>query len=374
MTQQLVFRAPTNGANKLVFEGPLLTGTTYTKTLSTTQANGNASVALLKSHIVALALSTIQHSTVLVNKSALVLKATVQAAAMSLQTGTTLAGALATTVQSTTSSVSRRVGLVRTGVQSAVASLARQFTSGSSHTTYTAVLTTTQNATASVSKGIQTIKSFTQSAFASAVLNFQSGSAHVITMTLSTVQQSLGSSTITKIFGGLHAGIGNVLLKFTAVGSTLINHALFSGTGPGSFPSKLIKDRFLDHWFRSTPWVKPTQKWWALFTSAPAFDGTGAQEVAAFGYVRVELDAGDANYSAEITPAGSGSAQLISNAVLIQFGEILADYGRIVGVGCFDAAIGGNLEGFALLDSPFNVLAGDAPPYFPPGMLKIQVL
>lgn len=163
-----------------------------------------------------------------------------------------------------------------------------------------------------------------------------------------------------------HPGTGAIVSAATVVGLGLITQrALFpSGGADTSFLTNYTKDRLIGHMWGSFVWTKPTQIWWGLLLTAPGALA-GGTEVSGLGYGRVALFPADTNY------AQSGG--LTSNLKFIQWPVVAGDWGTIVGVGRYDVATGGNLEGGVLLQMPITVLAGDPSPAFPLGMLTIQI-
>jgi len=368
MTTFFVFRAAKNGS-AVVFEKALLTGTTYNLTLTTTQSSVTT-MTLIKARVVLLTLTTIQQSSAGLTKLLSITRSATQAVTTTLITATTL-NSFGMAVQNSVTTLTKQLNFVRSATQSTVTTLARVFKSGAAGSTFFITLSATQNSVGSVTKGIQTIKNTAQSSVTSLIRLFTSGGVKVIFMTLTTVQKSVTSVVVSKILGGLNSGLGAALLLFTGSAKTPINTAFLSGTGPGSFLTTYLKDTFFGHWFRTATWAKPTQAWWALFTVAPAPDGTGGVEVTGAGYLRVQVNPADSNYSAPTTP--SGTLRVLTNAVTIQFPQVLGDWGQIVGAGRFDSAVNGNLEGFTLITTPTYVKAGDSPPSFPPGSLTITI-
>jgi hypothetical protein len=95
----------------------------------------------------------------------------------------------------------------------------------------------------------------------------------------------------------------------------------------------------------------PATLYAVAFTVAPTAAGGGTQWADA-GISRVAMTANTTNFP-------TATAALISNATAIAFGTPLAN-ATIVGVGWFDASVGGNMLDYGDFDSPKAALAGVA--------------
>lgn len=103
----------------------------------------------------------------------------------------------------------------------------------------------------------------------------------------------------------------------------------------------------------------------ALWTVAPAADGTGGTEVTGFGYARQLTDP-----TADWTRTG----QVIDNDNLIDFtGPSGGDWGDIVAYTIHSAVSGGTMIGVKELVAPRTVNDGD-PCTFPAGNIQITVI
>lgn len=140
-----------------------------------------------------------------------------------------------------------------------------------------------------------------------------------------------------------------------------------SASGTVNLPGTL-KTTIGDHLLRSSIWAKPSALYAALFTTLPDADGTGGVEVSMPDYGRV-LCGPDALADYWLPPvAGDGT---FSNVADIAFNAPAADWGAAIGVGIYDAAVGGELQAYLPLTSALNVLAGDPAPHFPAGDLRL---
>lgn len=133
-------------------------------------------------------------------------------------------------------------------------------------------------------------------------------------------------------------------------------------------PSAYFKNQLVDHIFRSRTWIKPTQNYIGLLTSAPLLDGSGGVEVATGAYARVSVPLLDANWAAPV--GGNGTT---SNLVPIRFPLPTADWGMITHAGLYDAPTGGNLIIWQQLDAPILLLAGQNAVVFRVGQLQFQI-
>ncbi len=98
--------------------------------------------------------------------------------------------------------------------------------------------------------------------------------------------------------------------------------------------SSYLEDQLLN-WMKGTTFVAPTTNVYvALFTTAPADDGTGYVEVSGGSYARVAM-ARSSSWSA-IT--GGTAPHQISNNGVITFPTATANWGTVISVGTFDIA------------------------------------
>src|SRR5260221_11772528 len=100
-----------------------------------------------------------------------------------------------------------------------------------------------------------------------------------------------------------------------------------------------LEDQVLNY-MKGTTFVAPTTNVYvALFTTAPADDGTGGTEVSGGSYARA-LVARSSGWSA-IT--GGTAPHQISNAGVITFATPTANWGTVLAIGIYDALTTGNL-------------------------------
>ena len=129
--------------------------------------------------------------------------------------------------------------------------------------------------------------------------------------------------------------------------------------------STYLRNALRDHVFRTGSFTKPSEIWISLHTGNPG--RTGANEVSPTdtGYVRIQLDPLDANWS---TAGGDGT---VTNADPIEFASPSGgtNWGSITWSGLWDAVTGGNFLADAQLTQAKSVNQGDPGPIFPAGEL-----
>lgn len=113
--------------------------------------------------------------------------------------------------------------------------------------------------------------------------------------------------------------------------------------------SEAYADDLLDQLYGSGT---PATLYFALFTSAPAADGTGGTEVTGGSYARAAKTNDVTNF-----PAASGAQK--SNANAITWATATALWGTVTHIVVFDALSGGNRYDFGPLDAPRTVNNGD---------------
>lgn len=96
----------------------------------------------------------------------------------------------------------------------------------------------------------------------------------------------------------------------------------------------------------------PATLYFALFTAAPAADGSGGTEVTGGSYARKAVTNNNTNF-----PAASGGQK--ANGTAITFAMATALWGTVTDVVVFDALSGGNRYDWAELDTPRTVNNGD---------------
>jgi hypothetical protein len=101
--------------------------------------------------------------------------------------------------------------------------------------------------------------------------------------------------------------------------------------------SDYLEGEIIKHIFRSGSFTKPAALAIGLLTTAPN-DAGGGSEVAGNNYARVQVNPGDANWTAPTI--GNG---VTANVSAITFPTPSASWGTITHFGVYDAASGGNL-------------------------------
>jgi len=137
---------------------------------------------------------------------------------------------------------------------------------------------------------------------------------------------------------------------------------------PSATTSNFLYNKQMNYLLHNTAWTAPTSIFIALFTGAPALDGTGGTEVpnSATGYARVAITNGGWS-------GPSGSNLEYSNTSDVQFGTPTATWGSISAAGLYDSAIGGSNELLfvAYLTVSKQVNNGDGAPKILAGQLRI---
>ncbi len=142
----------------------------------------------------------------------------------------------------------------------------------------------------------------------------------------------------------------------------------------GGMFSTYLRTALLNHLFRGTALVAPTNLFAALHTADPTIAGTGA-EVTGGGYARVAIAANDTSWTA---PAASGTDSRVQTAAVIAFPSPTANWGTPTHWALRDALTAGNQWFHAANvppdgSAPRAILAGDNPPQFGVGALSLQV-
>ena len=125
--------------------------------------------------------------------------------------------------------------------------------------------------------------------------------------------------------------------------------------------SDYLETQILTHIFRTASFTKPSALYVALFTTAPAEDGTGGTEVSGGSYARVQNGPSDAAWGL--------SGSVVSNTPEIIFPAPTGNWGSIAAFGVYDASSAGNYLGGAALAIPKTVNNGDAAPRYLAGAL-----
>ncbi len=111
--------------------------------------------------------------------------------------------------------------------------------------------------------------------------------------------------------------------------------------------STYLEDKLLN-WMKGTAFgTAPTTVYVALFTTAPADDGTGGTEVSGGSYARASIttSSGWSAVSTGTTP------HTISNGGVVTFATPTANWGTVVAIGIYDASTAGNLLYFNTITS-----------------------
>lgn len=128
--------------------------------------------------------------------------------------------------------------------------------------------------------------------------------------------------------------------------------------------SNYTENKLIDHLFRTASFTKPATLHFALFTAAPAEDGTGGTEVSGGNYGRAAVTGSDASFTA---PVDAAPGRKTANANPITFGAPGAAWGTITSWGVYDAVSGGNLLAYGNLTAAKTIGANDPAPEWPAG-------
>lgn len=124
------------------------------------------------------------------------------------------------------------------------------------------------------------------------------------------------------------------------------------------------------HLFRTGSYTKPAALWIALFTTTPgeAGGGTEVTKAGGTGYLRVQRDPLDANWTA---PDGTGG--VTRNATAVAFPTPTANWGTVVACAIFDSDDGGtnNILFWSPLGASKTINSGDPAPVFDADALTI---
>lgn len=119
----------------------------------------------------------------------------------------------------------------------------------------------------------------------------------------------------------------------------------------GSF-ADYLENKVLDHIHNQTVFTSPTNLYFALSTTTISDDGTGMTEPSGGSYARKAMVANTTNF-----PAASAGA--IANAVAVTFATATASWGLVTYFAVMDAITGGNMLGYAALDTSKTIDDGD---------------
>jgi hypothetical protein len=107
--------------------------------------------------------------------------------------------------------------------------------------------------------------------------------------------------------------------------------------------SDYLEQKLLDLVFNQQA-LTPPATYVALFTTAPADDGTGGVEVSGGAYARQQVfESGNASTPRWNAAVADGAGFLVDNEHDINYPQATADWGTVVAFGIYDAVTGGNL-------------------------------
>lgn len=132
--------------------------------------------------------------------------------------------------------------------------------------------------------------------------------------------------------------------------------------------SQYLQRELLDHWLGGGDYSRPATVYLALYTVAPSNSG-GGTECSGGSYARKSVTNNATNF-----PAASGGDPATKTLAVAQtFATPTANWGTVVAVGILDASSGGNLLGWTALETPREILNGDAAPRFSANELVITM-
>jgi len=118
--------------------------------------------------------------------------------------------------------------------------------------------------------------------------------------------------------------------------------------------SKYLSDELLN-WLKGTSVASaPANTYVALFTTLPAYDGTGGTEVSGGAYARVAVAS-----SGWAAISNGANGDQTSNSAAVDFTTPSASWGTVLGFGLYDASTAGNLLWFADLTTSKTINSGD---------------
>ncbi len=122
--------------------------------------------------------------------------------------------------------------------------------------------------------------------------------------------------------------------------------------------SDYLENAWLDMLANGSAFTAPAT-WVALFTTAPADDGTGGVEVSGGSYARQQVNQDGATPPYWNAIAQDSGAALTDNNGEIAFPQATASWGTVVAVGIYDASSAGNLLYHGNLSASKTVDNGD---------------
>jgi len=116
--------------------------------------------------------------------------------------------------------------------------------------------------------------------------------------------------------------------------------------------SVVCSDELLDKEFGAVDYTPPSSHFLALYSTAPASDGSGGTELPfTHGYARVEVPNDKTSWA-------TASGKSLSNAILIAFPNADADWATAVAIVLKTASTGGTVRAHGLLEEPVTVRSG----------------
>lgn len=115
-----------------------------------------------------------------------------------------------------------------------------------------------------------------------------------------------------------------------------------------------LEKKVQDKVFGATDFTPPATYYAALYTTAPADDGTGMVEVSGGSYARLAVPNNVTNFA-----AASGTDALKTNALDWLWTAATASWGTVAGVALMDASSAGTMWAFGNLGTPKAVASGD---------------
>lgn len=124
--------------------------------------------------------------------------------------------------------------------------------------------------------------------------------------------------------------------------------------------AKFLQNSLVDFIFRGFAFTPPTDLYFALTTTLPTATTAGT-EVSAGGYSRAHVVPGASTFTNTQnsgTGPSTGTGGLTENVNSLAFGTASADWGTVVACDVYDAPVGGNRLGWAVLSPSRNITNG----------------
>ncbi len=116
--------------------------------------------------------------------------------------------------------------------------------------------------------------------------------------------------------------------------------------------STTASNEILDKEFGGDDYTPPASHWAALYSVAPAADGSGGTELPfSDGYARLEIPNDGTSWT-------TAAAKLKTNAILLAFAQADADWTQAVALVLLTASTGGAVRAHGQLDEPVTVRSG----------------